>query len=1209
MALILVMFFSMITMPGAASAAPHAGDSPFAAMYSSDSDALFAEKAAPILRERQTRAKLEAAMNDAPGSKGQAPSGDEMAQIGENGLGLAVEAVLMAAKRGDTATIEGLATSGGAELIGQIYNDTREDRYIVKYKNSNDSIAGTPGISIKSSKRINAENGGSEYEVIELAGRENPAELADRLKSAGVENRLVFIQPDFRMEFAGYMLSVGEGGPETGIDRPETGEGAGNGGLEQETATGNDGVETAPPEEGQGMGQTENETGGDAEARPVTVALIDTAVDIYHEALQSHIADGWNFVNNTGEVFDPALPMSASHGTHIAGIIASVGGESAKIMPLQVFSPHGAYTSDIIAAIYYAEEHGATIANMSFGSTSYNQALYEAMEISGMLFVTSVGNSRSDLGEEPVYPAAFELENNICAASTNLDGGFSYYSSYSAEIVDIAALGRDVNSALPGNKYGNMTGTSMSAGYVSGAAAAVSAYEELTAAGLKTRLTSTADRLSNLQGKVKQGRRINLENALGNIVQTQITQNEPEDDFDVHGYNPTQGELYELFSASGSAVQVAAGGSITLVLTQNGYVFAFGDGLYGQRGNGTSGFDIDKSISRVIGLSNVVAIEAGDKNCFAIKSDGTLWAWGSNSYGALGDGTNAMRTVPIQVMGIQNVKTVTAGEDRSLAIKTDGTLWAWGNNSQALFGNGGPVDLKEPAQVDGISGVASVSAGSGYTSNHVLAATGTGSLYAWGDNGYGQLGNGTTTGSLTPILINALTNVKTVEAGQYHSFAIKTDGTLWAWGNNSFGKLGIGTSINSSVPVQVALSGVAEISSEYYHALARKTDGSIWAWGSNNYGMLGIGSYGSSTSPVLISSMADVTGISAGGLHSVAVKSDGTVWGWGENSYGQLGPDVGSNQNIPVQLFVEANTRTIHGLVQYMVENDWGLGEPFLRKHDIAVELREDFATPATPNLCTTAVLVPNTSGTGLGEFTIENVPYGDYVLYIKRPGYLVRCMNINISATDPDVVELTPPPTDPADNGLFRLWWGDCNGDLTVDDDDGAMVQGLFNVNARSPLYDPACDLNGDGLIDILDLLMLFDKFGCCAWDYAGAGDVDFFLDPPTASPTIELAVTQGGEYLVTLSAYNMKSFSGKTMTVTYDPLALQLVDAAAHAYGTHASVGAVPGTGITVTTMTPGSVALEFDKPIPQGKAWTGPVTVLKFKALATGVTTVSV
>ena len=184
--------------------------------------------------------------------------------------------------------------------------------------------------------------------------------------------------------------------------------------------------------------------------------------------------------------------------------------------------------------------------------------------------------------------------------------------------------------------------------------------------------------------------------------------------------------------------------------------------------------------------------------------------------------------------------------------------------------------------------------------------------------------------------------------------------------------------------------------------------------------------------------------------------------------------------------------RTVAGKVWPMLAEDiWGLGADFIRGHDVAVELRSTFLTPAPPEFCATATLMGDN---GLGVFTFENVPAGDYILYIKRPGYLTRTMPFTISAGDPGKIELSPPGK--TDNGVFNLWWGDCNDDGRVDNDDVMMILELMsiNVNAHHPYYNPACDMNGDGLIDNEDIQMALEMWDRMILDYPGSEGVNPF-------------------------------------------------------------------------------------------------------------------
>lgn len=309
--------------------------------------------------------------------------------------------------------------------------------------------------------------------------------------------------------------------------------------------------------------------------RVVKVALIDGGVDITHEMLAERITDAWDFAADTALTYDKAQKDQYYHGTHVAGIIAQTA-PSVQIMPLLVFDQGKAYTSDIIDAIAYAKEHGAETVNCSWGSTDNNRILKETMEESEMLFICAAGNNRMDIDETPVYPAAFELENIISVAALNQDQGFSYFSNYGTENVDIAAPGRDIESAWPGNRYGKMSGTSMAAAAVAGGAALAAGLGE---EDVKARILETADRLSNLEQKAGGKRALNIENLTENISGEEKTIR-PAEDFDVHGYQPAPAEAWEQF-CSLDTVQVAAGGDFTMVLKGDGTVYAWGDNTNG----------------------------------------------------------------------------------------------------------------------------------------------------------------------------------------------------------------------------------------------------------------------------------------------------------------------------------------------------------------------------------------------------------------------------------------------------------------------------------------------------------------------------------------------------------------------------------------------------------------------------------------------------
>ena len=334
------------------------------------------------------------------------------------------------------------------------------------------------------------------------------------------------------------------------------------------------------------------------------------------------------------------------------------------------------------------------------------------------------------------------------------------------------------------------------------------------------------------------------------------------------------------------STMIAAGGNHSLELKKDGTVWAWGDNTTGQFGTGTT--TSSNVPVQVPGLSGVRAVVATVAHSLALKEDGTVWAWGSNSYGQLGDGTTTDRYSPIKVLGLSGVRAIAAGDGHSLALKEDGTVWAWGLNLNGQLGDGTSKGRHTPVKVSGLTGVKAIAAGG----SHSLALKSGGAVWAWGNNLYGQIGDATTTTKYTPVRVKDpanpsifVTGVTAIAAGSFHSLALRNDGTVWAWGYNIFGQLGDGTTTLSNIPVQVSgLTNVTSIAAEFQHVLALKEDGAVWAWGNNLYGQLGDDTNTHSNIPVQVPSLTGVTAIAAGWSHSLALKEDGTVWGMGTQS-------------------------------------------------------------------------------------------------------------------------------------------------------------------------------------------------------------------------------------------------------------------------------------------------------------------------------------
>ncbi len=228
-----------------------------------------------------------------------------------------------------------------------------------------------------------------------------------------------------------------------------------------------------------------------------------------------------------------------------------------------------------------------------------------------------------------------------------------------------------------------------------------------------------------------------------------------------------------------------------------------------------------------------------------------------------------------------------------------GTAEAWGSNSQGQLGNGSTANSSTPVSVSGLTGITALGAGA----EHSLAVRSDGTAWGWGQNAQGELGDGTIVDRTTPVQVSGLTGVIAVDGGPAHSLALKSDGTVWAWGLNNYGQLGDGTLTDRLTPVQVAgLGGVIAIAAGGDHSLALKSDGTVWAWGKNTDGQLGDGSKQRRTTPVRAGTLTGIVAIDGGDGHSLAAKSDGTVWAWGDNFYGQLGDGTTRDRTAPVQV-------------------------------------------------------------------------------------------------------------------------------------------------------------------------------------------------------------------------------------------------------------------------------------------------------------------
>ena len=368
---------------------------------------------------------------------------------------------------------------------------------------------------------------------------------------------------------------------------------------------------------------------------------------------------------------------------------------------------------------------------------------------------------------------------------------------------------------------------------------------------------------------------------------------------------------------------------------RNHTAMTWGYNGYGQLGNGTN--TTSATPTAVPGLVGVIDGDVGGTHTVVfqnISGHVGVRTWGNNAYGQLGDGTQNASAIPVRVQGLNgiDISSVAAGGNHTLALSAGGTVWAWGQNIYGQLGVGDntginwfvPVKVGDEANGSPFTGVKAISAGG----SHSLALTTDGKVWAWGYNGYGQLGqqdaNGRTANSDSPLAVMSnysgasLTGVKMIKAGGSHNVALKADGTVWTWGYNGFSQLGT-DSANTIDPVtknsfrtlpkqvQEITDTVLAVAAGLDHTLALTSDGIVWAWGFNGYGQLGNNTTKDSAKPVKVQVLgadgktaADLTSVKrifAVGHHNYAVKNDGTVWAWGNNTTLQLGIAISSNTN------------------------------------------------------------------------------------------------------------------------------------------------------------------------------------------------------------------------------------------------------------------------------------------------------------------------
>lgn len=360
---------------------------------------------------------------------------------------------------------------------------------------------------------------------------------------------------------------------------------------------------------------------------------------------------------------------------------------------------------------------------------------------------------------------------------------------------------------------------------------------------------------------------------------------------------PSEGatETAALRSSSRPSATIAAGAYHSCAIREGGEVWCWGNTLNHQLGNGQP-YAGDTPPARVVGLEPAVAVTTGFQHTCAITAGGSAWCWGCNVHGQLGDGSTSDTLVPVQVYGLPSVLSISPGFGHTCAARSDGEAYCWGHNYWGELGDKSNADSATPVAVKRATGkltkIQKVEAGAW----HTCALRSDGEVFCWGDNDFGELGDGTFAARSYAVNVAPLDDAVDIAAGERFSCAVRSNGKVRCWGRNSHGQLGSGCSAASSpTPVTVPdIDDAVAITLGEYHACALRSDGTTACWGGAFAGeyVLGTPTVETTDVPIPVVGLDDLVEISLNEAHTLALRADGTLFGWGRNTSGEIDHDA-----------------------------------------------------------------------------------------------------------------------------------------------------------------------------------------------------------------------------------------------------------------------------------------------------------------------------